>query len=96
MADRPRGEKGSRTPADDYTAGLNLMEIARGFPSGKQMDINAALREELRQKGLKGFKKGGKVKKTGLAKVHKGERVLTAKQAAKPAVKRAVARGRKR
>ncbi len=26
------------------------------------------------------FKKGGKVKKTGLAKVHKGERVLTAKQ----------------
>ena len=26
------------------------------------------------------FKKGGKVKKTGLAKVHKGERVLTKKQ----------------
>ena len=28
-----------------------------------------------------GFKKGGKVKKTGMARVHKGERVLTAKQA---------------
>lgn len=27
------------------------------------------------------FKKGGRVKKTGLAKVHKNERVLTAKQA---------------
>ena len=26
------------------------------------------------------FKRGGKVRKTGLAKVHKGERVLTAKQ----------------
>jgi hypothetical protein len=26
------------------------------------------------------YKKGGKVKKTGLAKVHKGERVLTKKQ----------------
>lgn len=26
------------------------------------------------------FKKGGKVKKTGMAKVHKGERVLTKKQ----------------
>ena len=28
------------------------------------------------------FAKGGAVKKTGLAKVHKGERVLTAKQVA--------------
>ena len=26
------------------------------------------------------FKKGGMVKKTGMAKVHKGERVLTKKQ----------------
>jgi hypothetical protein len=30
-----------------------------------------------------GFKRGGKVKKTGIAKVHKGERVLTKKQAKK-------------
>ena len=29
---------------------------------------------------IPGFKKGGKVNKTGLAMVHKGERVLTAKQ----------------
>jgi hypothetical protein len=29
---------------------------------------------------LQSFKRGGKVKKTGLAKVHKGERVLTKKQ----------------
>jgi hypothetical protein len=28
-----------------------------------------------------GYKKGGKVKKTGLAKVHKGEHVLTKKKA---------------
>lgn len=27
------------------------------------------------------YKRGGKVKRTGLAKVHRGERVLTAKQA---------------
>jgi hypothetical protein len=27
------------------------------------------------------FKRGGKVRKTGVAKVHKGEQVLTAKQA---------------
>jgi hypothetical protein len=30
---------------------------------------------------LGGFKKGGKVKKTGPYKLHKGERVLTARQA---------------
>lgn len=30
-----------------------------------------------------GFRKGGKVKKTGLAKVHRGEKVLTRKQARK-------------
>lgn len=29
------------------------------------------------------FKRGGKVRKTGIAKVHKGERVLTKKQAKK-------------
>lgn len=29
------------------------------------------------------YKKGGKVRKTGIALVHKGERVLTAKQAKK-------------
>lgn len=35
-------------------------------------------------KGLVGsFKKGGKIKKTGLAKVHKGERVLNKKQTKK-------------
>jgi len=28
-----------------------------------------------------GYKRGGRVKKTGFAKVHKGERVLTKKQA---------------
>ena len=33
--------------------------------------------------GIDGYKKGGKVKKTGLALVHKGERVLTKKQQAK-------------
>lgn len=30
--------------------------------------------------GMQSFKKGGKVKKTGLAHVHKNERVLTKKQ----------------
>ncbi len=33
-----------------------------------------------RMKGIQSYKKGGKVKKTGLALVHKGELVLTKKQ----------------
>ena len=37
----------------------------------------------------KGFKKGGKVKRTGIAKVHAGEVVLTAKQAKKYGKKKA-------
>lgn len=36
------------------------------------------------------FKKGGKVEKTGMAKVHKGEVVLTKKQAKKPSIKKAI------
>lgn len=34
------------------------------------------------QKLIRGYKKGGKVKKTGLALLHKGEQVLTKKQKA--------------
>jgi len=34
------------------------------------------------------YKKGGKVKKTGVARVHKGETVLTAKEAKKYAKKK--------
>ena len=47
----------------------------------RQAMLSDQLRQELALKGLKGFKRGGKVKKTGPAKLHKGERVLTAKQA---------------
>jgi hypothetical protein len=41
------------------------------------------------------YKKGGKVKKTGVALVHKGERVLTAKQAKKKAYGRKRVAGKK-
>lgn len=32
------------------------------------------------ERAIPGFKKGGKVRKTGLVKAHEGERVLTKKQ----------------
>ena len=45
-------------------------------------------------KTLPRYKKGGKVKKTGPAIVHKGEQVLTKKQAAKPSVKKAIGKSK--
>ena len=41
------------------------------------------------------YKRGGRVKRTGPAMVHRGERVLTARQARKPAVQRALRRSRR-
>jgi hypothetical protein len=38
--------------------------------------------------GIPGMKKGGRVKKTGLHKLHKGEKVVTAKAAKKEEKKR--------
>ena len=87
-------EKGSREPASTRTALENMEEIwrERGFdpPITPGLNISRRLREELESKGLKGFKRGGKVKKTGVAKVHRGERIVSAAQAQKPAVKAAL------
>ena len=51
---------------------------------------NAAKDDALKQ--IDSYKKGGPVRRTGPAKLHKGERVLTVKQAKKPAVKKALSR----
>jgi hypothetical protein len=45
--------------------------------------------------GIPGMKKGGKVKRTGLHKLHKGEKVITAK-AAKKEEKKPASRTRRR
>lgn len=49
-------------------SGLNTNTGERGEPMGGPV------------RGFDSFKKGGKVKKTGLIKAEKGERVLTKKQ----------------
>ncbi len=46
-------------------------------------------------KELDKYKKGGKVKRDGPAFVHKGEQVLTKKQAKNPAIKKAVKKAKK-
>jgi hypothetical protein len=89
-------------PASSRTAIANIAQLMReGSLSNLKTgaDVTRALRSELAAKGLKGFKRGGKVKKTGVAKLHKGERVLTAKQAKampKKATSKAPARQRRR
>ena len=51
-----------------------------GVASGVAKGASAGMMQKMK---MKGYKKGGKVKKTGPAKLHKGERVLTTKQAKK-------------
>ena len=46
----------------------------------KHVDAEASFTRYQRGRALKGYKRGGKVGKTGLAMVHRGERVLTRKQ----------------
>lgn len=57
-----------------------------GFQGGmgvakKNKDSKPAATNPTKMASPSGFKKGGKVKKTGLARVHKGELVLTAREA---------------
>jgi hypothetical protein len=50
--------------------GIEMGTAIRGYERGLKKPVGS-------------YKKGGKIKKTGLAKVHKGERVLNKKQASK-------------
>lgn len=81
-------EKGSRSPASGVSAFDNLVEIlkergvswsSRSKASRAASDVTDALRMELRKKVPEGdFKRGGTVRKTGVYKLHAGERVVKA------------------
>ena len=74
--------------------GAFLTGLLKGNVAGASQMRKAGQKGVLRKKKKKGqqgsgetdyegtmeFKRGGKVKRTGMAKVHKGERVLTKKQ----------------
>jgi len=62
--------------ADAFNAGFGIgkKDAAKGKKDGEGSGLFAK---------PKSFKKGGKVKKTGIARVHKGEVVLTAAEAKK-------------
>lgn len=55
--------------------------ISRAISGAGVKQINSASKSYASPNPIPGFKKGGKVKKTGLALVHKGEVVLTNAQA---------------
>jgi len=71
-----RVKKGIRHIGLIKTAGRQLLgkDISRAVSGAAVGQINAAASPN----PIPGYAKGGKVKRTGIAKVHKGELVLTA------------------
>lgn len=67
------------TKEDTAAAAAKKMQNTPSAP----LDAEAARRKKAGLSIPGGFKKGGMVKKTGMALVHKGEKVLTKKQQAK-------------
>ena len=98
---KKRLAKKDYVPAGQSGLGTVYKVKAKGAPSIG--DVDDVEKHEATQKMMKPshkqssdmpkYKKGGKVKKTGPAIVHKGEHVLTKKQAAKPAIKKAIKKG---
>lgn len=80
----PKTEESVEIPASSKKSSMNDKVMSLPFMTGKndKVDISTlGLKKKDEQLNLVGsYKKGGMIKKTGTAKVHKGERVLTAKQ----------------
>lgn len=71
-------EAGSRRPASEASAKENIARIAGEDKIPVSTKSYFDLKRDLEKAGLKGFKKGGKVKKTGVYKLHAGEKVVPA------------------
>ena len=92
-------ESGSRRPASSRSAMENVDKLQQEPMEGAGTDMYRAtqkLRRELQEKGIKGFKRGGKVKKTGVYKLHKGEKVVTASTVRRSPVKKKAPPSRRR
>ena len=83
---RPGGAKpvGNPLPWAYGRGQANAPKMTNKGSTGKggRKDPSSA-RRKIAGKLVGSYKKGGKIKKTGIAKVHKGERVLTKKQTKK-------------
>ena len=71
--------------------GVNMPGRGKKKDSGGPVESNDAINYR-RGVNAGNYKRGGKVRKTGLAKVHKGERVLTTAQAKRYKHKRSAKR----
>lgn len=65
----------------DMSRTLLGKNISRAISGGAVKNINAASDAYASPNPIPGYKKGGKVRRTGIARVHKGEVVLTASAA---------------
>ena len=65
----------------DMSRTLLGKNISRAISGGSVKNINAASDAYASPNPIPGYKKGGKVRRTGIARVHKGEVVLTASAA---------------
>ena len=74
--------------ARDALYKLNMESAAQAKATkAKDMTVSDMAAEEAKKRGLPGYKKGGTIKKTGLALVHKGEKVIPKKDAKKVKIK---------
>lgn len=78
-----KGAKNSNTPTARYTQSQARVLNNSTFKVGGNKAGRNVEYDDLPKLRIQSFKKGGMVKKTGLAKLHKGEKVLTVKQVAK-------------
>jgi hypothetical protein len=66
-------------------------DLGTGYAAGAAKAVTDRNKQtEAAAKEMDSYRKGGKVKRTGPALLHKDERVLTVSQAKKPAVKKAI------
>jgi hypothetical protein len=63
-------------PGVSHARAKELVSTQAQMP--KQEDVEGVITKETNRQALGSFKKGGKVKRTGLYKLHKGERVKKA------------------
>jgi len=83
-ANRKAGRPNDPGMFKDPDARMALQKLTKADRESKMTPMQMAEQEQQRRTGTlarpPAFKRGGMVKKTGMAKVHKGEKVLTKRQ----------------
>ena len=78
MAEEAASDASAFRNADRITSEMER-EQGRYLPRDFGRFTTNRLRKELSNRGLKGFKRGGRVHRTGIYKLHRGERVVPAR-----------------